>query len=102
MADGVNLIREAEKGSRARILLESEPYKDAIGKVRQGIYDKWAASPVLDKDGQHALRLMLKLLDDLEGNIKEAATTGKLASLQIEQQREQESRMKRVIKGIFR
>jgi hypothetical protein len=101
MADSVTL-KEVEKGSRARALLESEPYKDAVTKVRQGIIDKWATSPVIDREGQHELRLMLKLLDDLEGNIRSVANDGKMAQEIISREKEQESRLKRVIKGVFR
>ena len=77
---------EASKGAHASALLESDTYKDAFRKVREGIHIRWAGSPVADKDGQHELRIMLKLLDDLEANIKEIAVTGKLAAIQLDQQ----------------
>jgi hypothetical protein len=102
MADDLRLLKDAERGARARLLLESEPYKEAAAKVRQGIIEKWATSPVMDKEGQHELRLMLKLLDDLEGNIRSVANDGKMAEEIISRQKEQESRLKRVIKGVFR
>lgn len=84
----VDLNQETARGTRARLLLESEPYKEAVSKVRQAIFDKWASSPIADKDGQHELRLMLKILGDLEANIRDVAQTGHLASLQIEQEQE--------------
>lgn len=95
MADDVNLRKESERGARARLLLESEAYTEAVGTVRQAIIDKWSNSPVADRDGQHELRLMLKLLNDVEANIKDVAETGKLANLQIA--REQESLARRVL-----
>lgn len=94
----VDLNKEVADGTRAHLLLESPAYKDAVSKVRQGILDAWAGSPLADKDGQHTLRLMLKLLNDIEGNIKEVATTGKLASIQIEQEKAKESALKKILK----
>jgi hypothetical protein len=41
---------------------------------------------VADLDGQNKLRLMLKLLDDMEAHVKEEADTGKLASKQVADQ----------------
>jgi hypothetical protein len=98
MADDLKLLKESERGTRARLLLESEPYKEAVGKVRAGIIDRWSKSPVADKEGQHELRLMLKLLDDLEGNIKAVANDGVLADVLIAQEKEKESRLKRILK----
>jgi hypothetical protein len=82
-----NVYKEAEMGGKAEALLRDETYQNAVRSVREGIHLKWAASPVTDYEGQHELRLMLKLLDDIEANIAEAARTGKLAAVQIEQGR---------------
>lgn len=79
----VNLYREMELGAQASALQESGAYQRAVMKMREGIHTMWAQSPVADIDGQHKLRLMLKLLDDMEANIKEEADTGKLAAKQV-------------------
>lgn len=89
----VNLAKEASDGIRASALLNDPTYQDAVSKVRQGIIDKWSSSPVGDRDGQHELRLMLKLLTDIEKNIAEVATTGRLASLQIEEEAKRNSKL---------
>lgn len=95
----VDLNLEASRGTRAQLLLDSEPYKEAVGRVRQAILEKWAASPVADKDGQHELRLMLKLLGDLEANIREVAQTGKLAQVQIQQEKSKVKRIFDIARG---
>ena len=78
----MSLEQEAGDGLRAaRMMEELAPY---LQIVRTAILDKWEKSPVSDKDGQHELRLLIKLLTDLEGNIKTTIETGKLASIQIE------------------
>lgn len=79
----MSLEQEATKGNNAQRLLEEiAPYFDL---VKQAIVDKWETSPIADKEGQHELRLMRKLLGDLEANLKTAIETGKLARIQIEQ-----------------
>lgn len=93
-----DLSLEASRGGRADALLKSDIYQEAVGKVRNAIIDRWATSPVSDRDGQHELRLMLKLLNDLEGNIKTVADTGKLASIQIAQEQEKKSRLANIFK----
>lgn len=94
MSDGVNLIRESERGLKARQLMDNPIYKEAVGVVRQAIFDKWAESPVADRDGQHELRLMLKALDMIVTHIKDVAETGKLADTQIEQEKSRAARLK--------
>lgn len=78
----MSIEQEATEGVNAeRLLSELRPYLDM---VKDAIVTKWEQSPVGDKDGQHELRLMRKLLTDLEANIKTAIDTGKLAQIQIQ------------------
>ena len=80
----MSLEQEAGQGLQAERLLEDlSPY---LAMVREAIVQKWESSPVGDKEGQHELRLMRKLLGDVEANIKTAIETGKLARIQIEQE----------------
>lgn len=98
----VDLLRESQDGIRAKALLEDPAFDNAIAKVRQGIFDRWASSPIADVQGQHELRLMLKLLNDIMANIREVADTGKLATLQIEQEAEQQSRIAKLLQPFRR
>lgn len=68
----------------------------ALSSVREGIRTKWEQCPIRDTEGQHQLKLMLKLLNDLEANIREVATTGKLASIQIENDTKTEEKKSRL------
>lgn len=97
MADDLKLRMEADRGAKAKLLLESPIYQEAVGTVRAAIIDKWSTSPVADKDGQHELRLMLKLLNDVEANIKDVADTGKLANEQLRIEREKQSMASRIL-----
>ena len=83
----MSLEKESERGYQAQLLLDNPIYQESIQAVREAIFASWAASPVRDVDGQHELKLMLKLLGDLTANIKMVAETGKLAKIEIERQK---------------
>jgi uncharacterized protein YcaQ len=83
----MNAHEEAQRGQRAKELLENDIFKESIVGLRQGILDKWRECPVRDIEGQHQLKLMDKLLGDIEGYIKIIAETGKMAEIQLEQER---------------
>ena len=78
-----NLQKEVERGANAQRWLDDPTTKEAFGVVRQGILDRWADSPIEDKEGQYTLRLMLKLLDDVQKNVADVALTGHMAASQI-------------------
>ena len=86
------------QGQDAQRVWDEPSFKKARESVREAILQRWATSPVADKEGQHELRLMLKLLDDLEGNLQRAIQDGKIAQLEIE--RSAKERLKRRIRGL--
>lgn len=96
----MSLETDIAKGSRAEMLLKSDIYRESVGKVRQGIIDQWATSPIRDIEGQTTLRLMLKLLEDLEQNIVSMANTGKLAAAQIKQENMLKEAARKVTEGV--
>lgn len=92
----MNTQAELDRGFKAQQLLDNEIYQESIQTVREAIIAQWAESPIRDHEGQHELRLMLKLLNDLTANIKTVADTGKLAQIQIER----ESKFKQVKRAV--
>ena len=87
---------ELDRGFKAQQLLDNEIYQESIQTVRDAIIAQWSESPIRDHEGQHELRLMLKLLNDLTANIKTVADTGKLAQIQVER----ESKFKHVKRAV--
>lgn len=85
---------EIERGGKAQMLIDSDIYRDSMAGVRDAILKQWEACPIRDKEGHHELKLMLKLLNDLQANIKTIADTGKLAQIQIEREK---SLLRRVV-----
>ena len=70
---------DVSRGTRAKALYESEPFKEAMASVKKAIIDKWASSPIADIEGQHELRLLLKIHGDFEQNLISVINTGKMA-----------------------
>lgn len=79
--------KEAEQGRQAELLLDNPIYKESIEAVRAAIFQAWASCPIRDIEGQHELKLMLKLLHDLTLNIETVAQTGKMAKIEIKRQK---------------
>lgn len=83
----MSIDTELRRGEQARQVIENPIYSEAIAAVKQGIFDKWASAPMRDREGHHELKLMLKLLGELTGYIETTMQTGKMASMQLEQER---------------
>ncbi len=82
----MNKHTEYSRGQRAKELLDNEIYKDCIKQLSDGIVDKWRSAPIRDREGMHELKLMDKLLTDIEAYIKTTAETGKMAEIQLAQE----------------
>lgn len=83
---------EVENGNHADALLNSNSFQSVMRRVREGVHIRWASSPITDLEGQHELRLIIKVLDDIEGTLHRDVDTGKLALNQLEKMRADEKR----------
>lgn len=83
----MSLEQDINRAQQAKFLLDNPIYQEAIEGVRSAIITAWSNAPIRDVDGQHELKLMLKLLTDLENNILRAVNDGKLAQIEIERQK---------------
>lgn len=92
----MNLKHVADKGNRADDLLKNEVFTEALANLRQAILNKWQECPIRDLEAQHELKLMVKLLADLEANIRAFVQDGKLAQFEIEQQRKRDEQRQKV------
>lgn len=74
-------------GEDARRVLENPAYMKAFADVREGILQRIEAAPLRDHEGVHQLKLMLKLLRDVDGNLRRAMSDGKVLKVTIEEER---------------
>ena len=87
MSDSEQLEREERRGRMAQEILDNALFKESFHSVKTGILEAWANSPIRDHEGQHELRLMLKLLNDVEANLVDVMQTGKLAQITLREKR---------------
>lgn len=92
--DEMQLRSESSRGQRAVELMEDELIVEAFSILEQRFMTEWAASPARDTEGRERIWVMQKLLGNLKAHLLEVATTGKLASLQLEQNRTKVQRAK--------
>lgn len=69
-----------DRGAKATRLLEDPLLQESFANVRKAIHERWERAPISDREGQHELRIMLHLVDSVEGFLREAITNGKIAA----------------------
>jgi hypothetical protein len=79
----MSLEDEVVDGTRAQRLLEDQVLVKAFDDVRLAIIERWESCPIRDTEGQHELKLMLRVLADVRGNIELAVHNGKLAAEEL-------------------
>ena len=77
-------LNEVLRGEEAAKVLESPAYKEAIEKVRAGIIANMASSPLGDEKTHNKLVIALQTLNQIEKQLHDVMTTGKLANIQRE------------------
>lgn len=85
--DEFKLHDEATRGERASELMDDPLMVEAFTLMQERFTAEWADSPVRDTEGRERIWMMQKLLQNVRSHLLQAATTGKLASLQLEQKR---------------
>lgn len=85
-----SLERQAREGHQAGELLRDGLFSQIINDMRTKIIEEWRSAPLRDLDGQHELKLMLKVLDDIVKNIEQSYLTGEMAKKQLAQENDKE------------
>lgn len=96
--DEAKLRSEAARGQRAAELMSDELLSEAFSTLRDGFTKAWQNSPARDTEGREKIWLMLNCLSGVEGHLSTVMTTGKMAALQLEQERTRLQRAKEWIK----
>lgn len=86
----MSLREESKRGEEARRLLENPLFREAIDGIKSAIVQKWQEAPIMDREGQHELKLMLKLANDFEANIIRVMNSGKVADFELESMRKRQ------------
>lgn len=82
-----NQLSEIKRGERAAEVLNNELYKEAFTKVRDGIINNMASSPLGDAETHNRLVIAMQLLNQIEKSLKDVITTGKMSAMQTSDKR---------------
>ena len=80
----MNLTDDVSRGAEAKALLETPAFVRAMENVRTAIHERWESAPVRDVEGQHELKLMLKLLNDVQSVLEAAVFDGNAAAQELD------------------
>jgi hypothetical protein len=83
------------KASKAKQLLEDEELTKAFAAVRDALIERFETCPIRDIEGQHEIKLMLKLLQDVRANLHSVVDSGKVIEYRVSML----EKAKRVING---
>ena len=75
--------KEIVRGAEAERILKHEIFVEAFDKVRNGIINAMTDSPMGDEKTHNRLVIAMQLLNQIEKQIQNVATTGKLAAIQV-------------------
>lgn len=78
----MNLVEEQQKGHNAELLLNNPIFQEAIGKVKESIINSMSESAFGDEKTHNRLVIALQMLSQIEKQIKNVITTGKMAAIQ--------------------
>jgi hypothetical protein len=78
-----DLFKEQDRGAKAEVLLRDEMLVDAFATMERVYLEAWRESPQRDNEGRENIFQMLRALDALKSHLEEVVTTGKFASMQI-------------------
>lgn len=81
----MSIERDLTRGAHAKRLLDDPLLTEAFESVERAIHDKWASAPLSDRDGQHELLVMLKLMRDVRANLEHALADGNFAADKLKQ-----------------
>jgi hypothetical protein len=81
------------RAQEARRLMEDKTLVMAFAGVRHALLEKFEQCPIRDIEGQHEIKLMLKLLGDVRANLQSMLDSGKVVESRISMS----ERAKRVI-----
>ena len=80
----MDLLEEIYRGYQAKLVLDNPIYQDSIEKVRQGLIQSMASSPLGDSQTHNRLVIAMQLLNQIERQLQDVMATGKMAQIQTQ------------------
>lgn len=74
----MNDAKIIERSTNAERLLNNPEFRAAFDGVRSALLERFEQCPIRDKEAQHEIKLMLKLLGDVKSNLQSVIDNGKV------------------------
>lgn len=74
---------QIHRAAKAQALLSDQELTAAFATVRDNLLHRFEACPIQDRDQQHEIKLMLKLLQAVRDNLTAVVNTGKVIEYRI-------------------
>lgn len=88
------LVGEIDRGAKARAILESPLFAQALEVIEADTLEKWKESPIRDVEGREKLRLKWQVIQEFKEQFAETIRTGRLAEIGLERERSLAKRVK--------
>ena len=95
------LRKELDRGAKARAVLDSELFQEAVKVIEDDTLTKWKISPIRDVEGREALRLKWQVIQEIVTHLKDVMMTGKMASQELNRKLTLVERVKRSARGLW-
>lgn len=82
--DENRLIKETERGNRAKRILEDDLWLEAWATIEMEFLSAWRNSPARDEEGREAIWKMLKVAERVRSQLESHMMTGRLAEKELE------------------
>lgn len=93
MSEEFQLLRESDRGQKAKDVLNNEVFTEAFSVIRESLHQKFELSKASDKDVREEAYRYLKVLVEIERHITTVMNTGKMADMMLS---EREKKLKRI------
>lgn len=93
--DENKLIKETERGHRAKRILEDDLWLEAWATIETKLMSGWRNSPARDVEGREALWMALQLAEQVRTLLESHMRTGQMAEMQLEKMHGRETEHKR-------
>jgi hypothetical protein len=71
------------KAIKAQALIDDPTLSEAFEQVRIALLERFESCPIRDREGQHEIKLMLKLLSDVRLNLVSVINSGKVIEYRV-------------------
>ena len=83
MSDENKLLLDANRGARAKLLIESDLFKEAFASLEESYIAAWRSTKIDDASSREKLFLAINVLGKVQQHLTTALNDGKIAEAEL-------------------